>query len=210
MRKVAVIENTASSTYDALDLGLHRRLSRRLQFEAHYVYASAMTDAMFFGEADTGIPDQFRLSDRREWGPSDFHQRHRLVAHGLVALPHDTQVSFVATLASGLPINPVTGLDDNGDGYRADRPVGFARNSFRTPAQSSFDTSLAKRFSLREGIKLELRGEVFNVFNHTNYIKLNNIYGNAATPAATFLAPLAGVQNADPGRQFQFGARLIF
>jgi hypothetical protein len=210
VRKVAVIENTASSTYDALDLGLLKRLSRRLQFEAHYVYASALTDAMFFGEADTGIPDQFRLSDRLEWGPSDFHQRHRLVAHGLVTLPRDAQVSFVATLASGLPVNPVTGLDDNGDGYKSDRPVGFARNSICTPAQNSFDTSLAKRFQLREGLKLELRGEAFNLFNHTNYIKLNNIYGNGATPTATFLAPLAGVQNADPGRQFQFGARVIF
>ncbi len=210
VRKVAVIENTASSTYDALDVGLVRRLSRRLQFEAHYVYASAMTDAMFFGEADTGIPDQFRTAGRGEWGPSDFHQRHRLVAHGLVSLPHDAQLSFVATLASGLPVNPVTGLDDNGDGYKSDRPVGLGRNSFRTPAHSSFDTSFAKRFSLREGLKLELRGEAFNLFNHANHIKLNNIYGNAAAPAPTFLTPLAGVQNVEPGRQFQFGARLVF
>jgi hypothetical protein len=210
VRKVAVIENTASSSYDALDIGLVKRLTRRFQFESHYVLSSAITDSMFFGEADTGVPNQFRVSDAGERAPSDFHQRHRFVAHGLFKLPFDAQLSGVVTLASGLPVNPVTGLDDNGDGYRSDRPVRLARNSFRTPAQSSFDASLAKRFALREGVRLELRGEVFNLFNHVNYIRLNNIYGNAAAPDAKFLAPLAGVQNSDPGRQFQFGARLIF
>jgi outer membrane receptor protein involved in Fe transport len=210
VRKVAVVENTASSSYDALELGLVKRFSRRFQFESHYVLASALTDAMFFGEADTGIPNQFGVSDPGERAPSDFLQRHRLVAHGLFETPFGTQFSAIATIASGLPVNPLTGLDDNGDGYKSDRPVGLARNSFRTPAQAAFDASLAKRFTLREGVRLELRGEVFNLLNHSNFIKLNNVYGNATTPDPKFLAPLAGVQNSDPGRQFQFGARLSF
>ncbi|MDQ1611841.1 MAG: hypothetical protein QOG00_1772 [Pyrinomonadaceae bacterium] len=210
VRKVAVIENTASSNYDALDLGLLKRFSRRFQLESHYVYSSALTTSMFFGETDTGIPNQFGLDERLERAPSDYHQRHRFVTHGLFEMPFQTQVSFVATLGSGLPVNPLTGLDDNGDGYRSDRPVGFGRNSFRTPMQASFDTSLAKRFALREGVRLELRGEVFNLFNRANFIRLNNTYGNGATPDPNFLTPVAGVQNSDPGRQFQFGARLIF
>jgi outer membrane receptor protein involved in Fe transport len=210
VRKVAFVENTASSSYDSLDVGLLKRLTRRAQFEAHYVLSSSLTDAMFFGEADTGIPNQFGVSDAGERAPSDFYQRHRFVAHGLFALPFSMQLSGVATVASGLPVNPVTGLDDNGDGYKSDRPLGFARNSFRTPAQLSFDASLARRFRLREGVALELRGEAFNIFNRSNFIKLNNTYGNGAAPDPRFLTPLAGVQNSDPGRQFQFGARLVF
>jgi hypothetical protein len=210
VRKVAVIENTASSNYDALDMGLLKRFSTRYQLEAHYVYSSALTYSMFFGEADTGVPNQFGVADNLDRGPSDFHQRHRFVSHGLVELPFDSQISFVATLASGLPVNALTGVDNDGDGYRLDRPVGTSRNSFRTPMQATFDTSLAKRFKLSEGVRIEMRAEVFNLFNHNNYIKLQNIYGNAATPRADFLTPLAGVQNSDPARQFQFGARLIF
>jgi hypothetical protein len=209
-RKVVVIENTTSSNYDALDLGLLRRLSDRLQFEAHYVYASALTDSMFFGEADTGVPNLFGVDARLDRGPSDFHQRHRFVANGLVELPFQSQLSFVTTLASGLPINAITGVDNNGDGYTIDRPVGLGRNSFRAPMQASFDLSLARRFQLRENVRMELRAEAFNLTNHSNYIKLNNIYGNTAAPLATFLAPQSGLQNSDPGRQFQFGARLIF
>jgi hypothetical protein len=210
VRKVAVVENTASSDYDALELGLLRRFARRFQFEARYVISRATTDSMFFGEADTGVPNQFGVTDPGERAPSDFQQTHRLVAHGLFELPYAMQLSAVATAGSGLPVNPLTGLDDNGDGYRSDRPVGFARNSFRTPAQAAFDLSLAKRLRLREGLRLELRGEAFNLFNRSNFIKLNANYGNGATPAATFLQPLAGIQNSDPGRQFQFGARLVF
>jgi hypothetical protein len=210
VNKIAVIENTSSSNYDALDLGLIRRLANRFQFEAHYVYASALTDAMFFGEPDTGIPDTFGLSDSLERGPTDFYQRHRFVAHGLIELPLQSQLSFIATVASGLPVNPLTGDDTNGDGYRVDRPAGFARNSFRTPMQASFDASLSKRFALRENVRLELRAEAFNFFNHSNFIKLNNIYGSSPTPIDSFLTPIAGVANSDPGRQIQFGARLIF
>ncbi|HVG34440.1 MAG TPA: hypothetical protein VM911_15325, partial [Pyrinomonadaceae bacterium] len=210
VNKIAVIENTSSSNYDALDLGLIRRLANRFQMEAHYVYSSALTDAMFFGEPDTGIPDTFGLSNSLERGPTDFYQRHRFVAHGLLELPLHSQLSFIATLASGLPVNPLTGDDTNGDGYRVDRPAGFARNSFRTPMQASFDASFSKRFALRENVQLEFRAEAFNLFNHSNFIRLNNIYGSGATPIGSFLTPIAGVSNSDPGRQIQFGARLIF
>jgi outer membrane receptor protein involved in Fe transport len=210
VNKVIFVENTASSVYDALDLGLVRRMTRRFQFESHYVYSSALTTSMFFGEPDTGVPNLFGVAENLERAPSDFHQRHRFVSHGLVETPWATQVSFVATLASGLPVNPLTGLDDDGDGYRADRPVGFSRNSFRTPPQASFDASLAKRLKLRESARLELRAEVFNLFNRSNFIKLNGTYGNRSAADAKFRTPLAGVQNVDPGRQFQFGARLVF
>jgi hypothetical protein len=210
VRKVVVIENTASSTYDALDLGLVKRLSKRFQFESHYVYSSALTTSMFFGEPDTGVPNLFGVPENSERAPSDFHQRQRFVSHGLIETPWRTQVSFVATLASGLPVNPLTGTDNDGNGFLSDRPAGLARNSFRAPAQATFDASLAKRFALRDRARLELRAEIFNLFNHANYVKLNSTYGNRAAPDPKFLTPLAGVSNVDPGRQFQFAARLIF
>jgi len=59
-------------------------------------------------------------------------------------------------------------------------------------------------------VRVELRAEGFNLFNRNNYIKLQNIYGNASTPRSDFLTPLAGAQNSDPARQFKFGARLLF
>jgi hypothetical protein len=39
---------------------------------------------------------------------------------------------------------------------------------------------------------------------------VNNIFGEGPAPAATFLAPVAGITNADPSRQVQFAFKLSF
>ncbi|HWQ33842.1 MAG TPA: TonB-dependent receptor [Blastocatellia bacterium] len=215
VRNVLFIENTGMSDYDALDVGLVKGFAKRVQFEAHYIWNSATTDSMFFGEPNTGVPSDWG-NLRLEHGPSDFHQRHRFVGHGLVELPWQTQASFILTLASGLPVDPRTGVDNNGDSNLVDRPVNpatgavFARNSFRTPMQASVDLSLSKRLVVLEKMRLEMRAEAFNLLNHSNFIRVNSTWGNGTTPLATFLAPVAGISNVDPGRQFQFGLRLTF
>jgi hypothetical protein len=201
--------NAGKGYYNALDLGIRRRFSDRYQFEAHYVYSSAINSIT---DDHLGVnPNEFSDTVRGERGPSDFHQRHRFVANGTVALPWRTTLTTVATLASGLPVNAITGVDNNGDTVVVDRPVGFGRNAFRAPRQTSFDVSLAKSLALyKERSRLEFRVDVFNLFNGSNFYRLNNVYGNGATPLPTFLRPVAGVTNVDPGRQFQFGLRMIF
>lgn len=218
VKNVVLVENSATSNYDALDIGLVKSFSRRFQLEGHYLYSNATTDSMFFGEPNTGVPNDWNGNLGLEHAASDFHQRHRFVSHGLIEMPWKTQASFVLTLASGLPVDPRTGVDNNGDSNVVDRPFNpatgtiFARNSFRTPKQFSFDLSLAKRIVVRENFKLELRAEGFNLTNHSNLIKVNATYGNTADgkPLASFLTPIAGLSNSDPARQFQAGLRLIF
>ncbi len=218
VKNVVLIENSGMSNYDALDVGLVKSFSRRFQLEGHYLYSNATTDSMFFGEPNTGVPNDWNGNPGLEHAASDFHQRHRFVSHGLIEMPWKTQASFVLTLASGLPVDPRTGADNNGDSNIVDRPFNpatgaiFARNSFRTPKQFSFDLSLAKRIVVSEKLKLEFRAEGFNLTNHSNLIKVNPTYGNTADgkPLATFLTPIAGISNSDPARQFQAGLRLIF
>jgi len=57
---------------------------------------------------------------------------------------------------------------------------------------------------------LELRVDVFNLFNNSNFYRFNNNYGDGTTPRGTFLTPVAGISNVDPGRQIQFAARFVF
>ncbi len=45
----------------------------------------------------------------------------------------------------------------------------FPRNGLRGPGQTNLDLSIAKHFIIREGMDLELRGDAFNVFNHTEF-----------------------------------------
>lgn len=215
VRIVRESSNGGRASYDALSLGLRRRFADRYQFEAHYVYSSSINS---ISDDHLGSnPNEFSDVIWAERAPSDFHQRQRFVAQGTVALPWQTMFTAVATLASGLPVNALTGTDNNGDTVLFDRPINpatgvpFARNAFRGPRHTTFDTSLAKSITLgSDRARLELRADVFNLFNGSNFYNFNRTYGNGATPASTFLQPLAGVSNVDPGRQFQFAARLIF
>jgi Carboxypeptidase regulatory-like domain len=53
----------------------------------------------------------------------------------------------------------------------------LGRNTFRTPGINNFDLSFLKRFTLGEQRRLEFRTELFNAFNHTQWLfnKANNL-----------------------------------
>jgi outer membrane receptor protein involved in Fe transport len=211
VRDIAEIVNTAESSYRSLDLGLTARFGGRGTVSARYVWASSIAYSMFYADANSGVPNEWWPDwDRFERGPSDFHQPHRLIVDASVPLPFDTQLSTVVTAASGLPVNPVTGRDNNGDSYSVDRPIGLDRNSFRGPAQVNVDVVGAKRIPFGARLRAEARLEVFNLFNRANFIKVNGIYGEGPAPLATFLTPIAGITNTDPSRQIQVSVKLIF
>lgn len=210
VRDIGVIENSSSSIYDALNFGLRRKFQNRLNLEAHYVISSSATYSMFYADANSGIPNDWNNWGSAERAPSDFFQHHRFVASGTLELPWGTRFSAVGLVASGLPVNPLTGSDNNGDTYSSDRPVGFGRNSVRGPLQANLDVTLGKQVRLFERLHAEVRLEAYNVFNRNNYITLNNVYGEGPTPRATFLAPIAGINNTDPSRQLQASLRLLF
>jgi hypothetical protein len=67
------------------------------------------------------------------------------------------------------------------------------------PGYASVDVRLTRKIDLTEEVRLELIGEVFNLFNRVNINDVNNNFTVAGTPTAA----------ADP-RQFQFGARISF
>ncbi len=65
-------------------------------------------------------------------------------------------------------------------------------------------------------MRLELRAEVFNVFNHPNIVARSGGLGgiNATTGAyivpGTFGQGIGGINGVDPGREFQFQVRLRY
>jgi len=74
------------------------------------------------------------------------------------------------TTSSGTPLfdssyaDPITGLSDFGP-----YPSGMnARNRFRGPGSWNLSMAIGKSFPIRENLKLILRGEAYNIFNHAN------------------------------------------
>ena len=120
----------------------------------------------------------------------------------------------------------------NPTAFAAPRGLTFgdaARNVLRNPSRMNFDVALLKHFKLSEFGTLELRGEAFNVFNHTQFRIYNPDRGNTGSnviscyggpddaagyvgggvnclTGSAFLHPV----DAHRPRTIQFGAKFIF
>lgn len=170
----------------------------------------------------------FRAQDANdfaaEYGPSINDRRH-VVSAVASAYPHKhLSVTLAALLQSGQPINRIPDArlfgttDLNGDGRsfgdayvgNSDRWPGAARNGDRLPWSSVFDLGLQYTWPVARTQRLELRAEVFNVFNHVN---LSGYSNNATQSNQIQIGPPGAAivrKNAGPPRQFQFGVRYAF
>lgn len=206
--------NDGYANYDALDVNLSHRFSRRLSMLASYTWSHALDNV------DPDLPSQNpndpNFTGHIEYANAIFDQRQRFVLSGLYILPWKIEFGGVATLASGLPYNFTTGVTNSGDtGATTDRPVingvVVGRNAGR--GRSIYDVApfLERPFTLgAERLRLDLRAEAFNVFNHANFVGYSGTYGNGATPGPGFGAPLVGITNQLPARSVQFSAKFSF
>ncbi|MEJ7608686.1 MAG: hypothetical protein WKF37_21055 [Bryobacteraceae bacterium] len=71
----------------------------------------------------------------------------------------------------------------------------------RGPGITNFDVSFSKRVAFSERVSLQLRGEFFSLFNHTQFANVGTLVG-----AGTF----GQVTSARDPRIVQFGLRLAF
>lgn len=206
--------NNGYSYYDALDVNLNHRFNQRLSMLVSYTWSHAIDNV------DPDVPGQNpndpNFTGKVENGNAIFDQCHRFVLSGVYVLPLKINFGGVATLASGLPYNFVSGANNSGDtGATADRPVingtVVGRNTGRGRAIYEVAPFLERPFALWSGrVHLDLRAEAFNVFNHANFVGFSGTYGNGATAGAGFGAPLAGITAQLPARSLQFSAKISF
>jgi hypothetical protein len=99
-------------------------------------------------------------------------------------------VTFVPDAVEGVPFyvsDPLApgGRRINAAAFKQPAPNtkgNFGRNILRGFPIYQFDMALQRLFSIRENVKLTLRGEAFNIFNHPNF----------ALPSADLTSPLFG------------------
>ena len=90
------------------------------------------------------------------------------------------------------------------------------RNIFRGPAFANWDFSLAKVWKLNERVKLQFRGEVFNILNHTNFdvFTMNTDLSSPSSVGLVIFTPDVASSNPVIGsggsRHIQLGAKIIW
>ncbi|HEU5451616.1 MAG TPA: TonB-dependent receptor [Terriglobales bacterium] len=206
--------NNGFATYNALDVNLSHRFSDRLSMLLSYTWSHAIDNV------DPDIPQQNpndpNFTGAEEKASAIYDQRHRLVLSGYWMGPLKIGMGGVATLGSALPYNIVTGANNSGDtGATTDRPVVngsvIGRNTGRGRAIYDVSPFVERAFPLgSERVRLNLRAEAFNLFNHPNFVGYSGTWGNGATPGKGFGQPLFGITNQLPARSFQFQAKVMF
>lgn len=209
-RRILVLMNHGQANYNGLQVQL-RRQGAAASILASYTFSHSTNTV----EPDVpSAPNDFTQLGATERADSLLDQRHRAVISGLLHLSSVMRIGGIATIGAGLPYNVITGVDNNGDGVSGDRPViggrVIGRNTGRGSAILSVDAFVEARFKVRHHAAVVVRGEGFNLLNHSNIVARNGIFGNdpSGIPLPTFGAPVGGLGGVDPGRQFQFSARV--
>jgi len=223
--QVRVIDNTTKTWYDALETQLRTRVRGANSLQISYTLAKSIMDGpesfgTFFGTQRTPQEKGYHRNDTR----------HNLTISASTQLPGQFQVSGILRATSGSPFAVNAGLDLDGDASpTGDRPRGLPPtvgrrnvehdleviNAFRAsrnlpPIDASllklepnitFEMRMTKALALRDGHRLELFLEAYNL---TNYASLGGVSGNMSSRA--FLERTT----ASPARQIQWGARYMF
>jgi Carboxypeptidase regulatory-like domain len=233
------------SKYHALVLQANRRLTSGLQFQTNYTLSRASDNGQT-SQTFTANNVPFNAFDQsNENGLSAFDRRQKFVA-SVVYNPNPFADGPARHIFNGWTIAPilnafsgqrVTGnisgnINPQSFGFASNQTPGagangsggatrFAllpRNFFKQPNIWYVDARLSRRFSLTEGVKLEVLAEGFNVFNRTQVTLVNgtiyNISGSSLTFNGTGTNPFFNVTGADSTlfreRQVQFAARVEF
>jgi hypothetical protein len=184
----------SESTYNALILGLRRRLSKGIDFTAGYTLSKGTSN---IGNASdelntANIQDPNNpFEDPRQFGPNrTTDARHRVNLSAVFEMRGGFRVAPTFFFRSALPVDLIDGRDLNLDGdateipTRAFRVTGFDENTGKATiedfgscdfvncgrgfAQTQMNIRISKVFHIAGRANVEAIGEVFNLLNAIN------------------------------------------
>ena len=87
-----------------------------------------------------------------------------------------------------------------------------ARNTFRGPGFATVDASVVKNTQLHEGVSLQLRAEMFNIFNRANLSNPTTTFSSSSFGRSSSTRNSGGAPGIGPGEPFnvQFAGKIIF
>lgn len=196
---LTVVESSAKSLFRGWTVGMAKQFSRRFQFQWNYQLSADYSD-------DDQERDPFNYYYRvandfkPEYNYSARDQRHRFNLFGYYAAPWGIELSPRFSARSAQP----TSIDGSNHSVRQPDGTIVKRNTARKDnAFTSLDFRIAKRWEIKDRLRLEGAIDTFNLFNSKNLKQPQN--GNLLFNFDGTLTSGLG----DP-RQAQLGVKLIF
>ena len=224
VRNINVLMNLGEADYDGLQMQARYNWKAKLFTSLSYTLSKSTNTTEPDGNGVGPNEANITTLGETERGPSVVDQRHRAVITAMYLFPHNISAGTVMQLASGRPFTATTGVDNNGDGANNDRPVingsVITKSAFIGTGTQDIALFGEVKLNIGHGHAIQIRGEVFNLFNHGNYLgRAQTIYGDTDTANASFgqlvsagtaTNALPSLANTDPPRMFQFVMRFMF
>jgi hypothetical protein len=176
-----ILENSASSNYNALQLEARKRYARRYTFTASYTWSHAIDDVSdIFQISGAPVLPQNSFNHRLERASANYDVRHRFATSVVWDLPIYScstsgkarwlgcwQISSIFQANTGQPFTLIVPVDANFDGNLTDRP-------------STIDglTIFKGHRSQRISISSDRRVEDFFTFNQDGVVGRNTVRGD--------------------------------
>ncbi len=172
---------TGNSAYHGGTLQLSQSSSKYFRINANYTLSHTLDDGTF--ATFISVPeDVFRRGLERATSNQD--ARQRFVSNFTLTGPskgvlRDFLLSNIVILQSPRPFTLFVGFDANNDLIpAADRVGNLSRNTYKGDSLKTWDIRLARTLHLpREGVRLELAADAFNLLNRQNVDEVVGVYG---------------------------------
>ena len=216
-RRRTTSESGGRSTYGALFTALRFDAARSLVLDANWVWSRSRNDTEDINfNATQG--NRFDL----EWADAVNDRRHQVTTRATYTGIRRLTLAGIGDFQTGTPINRIAffrDLDGSGDTFgngflgNQDRFFGVPRNGERLPSAFLVHASVAYGIPLASDGQqvLEMRADVFNVFNRVNASGVaNGIPGGGSRTQVGRPGDPIVIANAGAPRQLQFSARYTF
>ena len=115
---------------------------------------------------------------------------------------HDAAAALLNGAAGAFSVFDPSCFDDPGDQQLGNAPRYF--DNLFSQGINNVDLAVRKQFAIREGMRLQIRGEAFNAFNRTRFDRAEFRFGSGSFGEVT------GLANGFHARQMQIVARFEF
>jgi hypothetical protein len=233
--QITITKTIGNYDYKAFLVRLEKRLSHRYQYQVSYTLAKqdgnyGSPDLVGINQGGT-ITDYY--NPQFDNGPLPSDRRHALVVSDAFQLPYDVVIGTIFNFRTATPFSARAGTDLNGDGNNTDYVPGTTKsmgnrdneammtavNAYRATLGLAslpvgqidantlyrFDIRGSKAINLGAGRKVELIGQVFNLFGRTNLGGVGSQYQTNAR-AATF----GQILTAQPRQQGEVALRFAW
>lgn len=214
-RRLTTSASRGEANYIGLTTAIRWQPERTMLLDANYTLSRARNNT-----EDINFNATQGNDFAAEWADAVNDRRHKLSLRAIYTGVKRLSLSTVFDVQSGSPINRIAGfcgatycdLDGSGDTFgngflgNQDRFFGVSRNGERLPMASLMNVGAGYQFG-----RVQLRGDVFNIFNTRNVSGYaNGLPGGGARTQVGRPGDPVIYPSAAPARQVQFSAHYAF